>query len=90
MTKIIQHGLKCPDCGDEIYSNYNHDYRQCKCKLLAVDGGRIQKDGTHSYHRIIGDALRATPVEREVYLVERTPEDDLKLLQETIFGEKDD
>jgi ribosomal protein L37AE/L43A len=29
----------CPNCGDEIYSRANHDFRYCSCKDTFVDGG---------------------------------------------------
>lgn len=32
-------GLKCPECGDEIFSDYPHDWKTCKCGLIFIDGG---------------------------------------------------
>jgi hypothetical protein len=37
---MIVTGVKCPYCKDEIYSQYRHDYRVCKCGKTFVDGGR--------------------------------------------------
>lgn len=31
--------VKCNTCGDIIQSMYRHDFKRCKCKALAVDGG---------------------------------------------------
>jgi hypothetical protein len=34
-----QHGLECPSCHDRIFSNSRHDFVECSCKLLFIDGG---------------------------------------------------
>lgn len=31
--------IKCKHCGDIIESKNVHDYVQCSCKMVAVDGG---------------------------------------------------
>lgn len=31
--------IKCPKCGDKIYSRARHDYRACGCNSVFVDGG---------------------------------------------------
>ena len=31
--------IKCPTCGDVIYSRAVHDYRPCTCGASAIDGG---------------------------------------------------
>ena len=36
---ILQNAAKCKKCGDEVWSAHRHDYRQCKCGAIAVDGG---------------------------------------------------
>jgi len=36
---ILQNAAKCNKCGDEIWSAHRHDFRQCKCESIAVDGG---------------------------------------------------
>lgn len=38
-TRTI-YGLKCPNCGDEIYSLYRHDFTECKCGDCFIDGGQ--------------------------------------------------
>lgn len=35
-----QDGIRCLDCKDIIYSVNRHDYHPCKCKNVAIDGGR--------------------------------------------------
>lgn len=39
MTNITQSGLHCNGCGDDIYSNSRHDFVQCSCSGIFVDGG---------------------------------------------------
>ena len=36
---IISNQAKCYKCGDTIYSSYRHDYVECSCKAIMVDGG---------------------------------------------------
>lgn len=31
--------IKCPKCGDTIFSRANHDYHNCTCRTVAIDGG---------------------------------------------------
>ena len=31
--------VKCPKCGDVIYSRTTHDFHFCSCKSVAIDGG---------------------------------------------------
>ena len=31
--------IKCKKCKDIIYSRSIHDYRECTCKSIAIDGG---------------------------------------------------
>lgn len=31
--------LKCPICEDTVYSRATHDFRNCSCGSIAVDGG---------------------------------------------------
>ena len=33
-------GIECPSCKERIWSRHRHDFRWCKCKEVAVDGGR--------------------------------------------------
>lgn len=48
MDKIIVNKIKCKKCGDIIESTYRHEFKWCKCKSCAVDGG-------HDYLRRCGN-----------------------------------
>lgn len=37
--KLIRNAIKCKRCGDIIESKSRHDFKQCSCKYVAVDGG---------------------------------------------------
>lgn len=37
--KIILNKIRCNKCGDEVESTFTHDFKWCKCKSVAVDGG---------------------------------------------------
>lgn len=39
MITIVSNKIKCKHCGDIIESKYTHDFKWCKCKSVAVDGG---------------------------------------------------
>lgn len=36
---IRRNSAECLKCGDHIESQHVHDFRYCKCKSVAVDGG---------------------------------------------------
>jgi len=36
---IARNAIRCKKCGDEIESEYRHDYVVCRCGACAVDGG---------------------------------------------------
>ena len=36
---VTVNAIKCPNCGDTIYSRAHHDMRWCTCKETAIDGG---------------------------------------------------
>jgi len=36
---ILSNAAKCLKCGDEIFSAYTHDFTQCECGNIFVDGG---------------------------------------------------
>jgi len=46
---IVKNSAKCNKCGDEIESTHRHDFVWCKCKSIAVDGGK-------AYLRRIGES----------------------------------
>lgn len=35
----MRNRAKCRQCGDIIESKWRHDFVQCKCGAIAVDGG---------------------------------------------------
>ncbi|MCR5704228.1 MAG: hypothetical protein K6G85_06360 [Eubacterium sp.] len=39
IRKIVINKAKCKICGDILESTSRHDFKQCKCKSMAVDGG---------------------------------------------------
>ena len=39
MRKIIRNAIRCNHCGDVIESTFRHNYVQCSCGKVAVDGG---------------------------------------------------
>jgi hypothetical protein len=39
MRKIIRNALRCRHCGDVIESKSVHDFKQCSCGAIFVDGG---------------------------------------------------
>lgn len=41
---IERNSVRCGICGDEIVSNYTHDFKMCSCGNVGVDGG-------HDYRR---------------------------------------
>ena len=32
--------IKCKKCGDIIESKYRHDFKECKCGSIFIDGGQ--------------------------------------------------
>ena len=45
---IVQNAVLCLSCGDKIVSKHRHDFVECTCGAVAVDGGQ-------EYLRRIGD-----------------------------------
>lgn len=39
MATIVLNKIKCKFCGDEIESEYTHDFKWCKCGRVYIDGG---------------------------------------------------
>ena len=37
--KILRNSAKCLKCGDELESTYCHDFKECTCGNIFVDGG---------------------------------------------------
>ena len=36
---IISNQAKCAECGDIIFSSHRHDYVECSCGAIMLDGG---------------------------------------------------
>jgi hypothetical protein len=50
---IVQNAVNCLSCGDLIVSKHRHDFVECTCGAIAVDGGQ-------DYLRRVGDFTNAT------------------------------
>ena len=37
---ILHTGIQCPSCGEIVVSLHVHDWRQCGCKEVFIDGGQ--------------------------------------------------
>ena len=66
MKKLIQNAAVCSKCDDEVWSATRHDYRECKCGAIAVDGGL-------DYVRRVGDM--SSFIDRSVYVSEEIIKD---------------
>lgn len=51
MIKIYVNKIRCKKCGDIIESTHRHDFKFCKCKSVAVDGGKdyLRRFGSMDY-----------------------------------------
>jgi DNA-directed RNA polymerase subunit RPC12/RpoP len=49
---IIENAVTCMACGDRIFSKHRHDFVNCTCGAVAVDGGQ-------EYLRRVGDFSNA-------------------------------
>jgi len=59
--RIIRNKAQCSKCGDIIESTFRHDFVNCKCGAIYVDGG-------HDYLRRLGnleDIIELSEVENE-------------------------
>jgi hypothetical protein len=36
---LLRNAAQCAKCGDVIESTYRHDWVQCSCKAIFIDGG---------------------------------------------------
>ncbi len=47
MRKILVNRIRCKKCGDVIESESTHDFKFCKCKSVAIDGGQdyLRREG---------------------------------------------
>ena len=60
--------VKCPKCGDRIYSRARHDFRYCSCNYLFVDGGfEYTRIGAESLDNIDAKEIDIDVTEKELY-----------------------
>jgi len=52
--------IRCKKCRTVVYSLYRHDYRECACGAVALDGG-------FDYSRIIGNPNCVEKVKRSTF-----------------------
>ena len=64
--KIISNSIICRSCDDVIESKHTHDFKWCKCKLVAVDGGKSYLKRTGNLHNFL-DVSVVEKEEREPY-----------------------
>lgn len=55
--QLTRNAIGCKHCGDVVESRHRHDFKYCRCKKVAVDGG-------------LSYARRVYPTEPEVDYVE--------------------
>ena len=63
MSKIITNKIRCNYCGDIIESKSVHDYKSCRCGMVAVDGGHDYLRRT--FHNDITDFEELSEYEEE-------------------------
>ena len=51
--------VKCLNCGAIVFSRVNHDFRECPCGGIFVDGGYTTEEGHLSYGRFGGVAINS-------------------------------
>ena len=51
MIKIYVNKIRCKKCGNIIENTHRHDFKFCKCKNVAVDGGKdyLRRCGSMDY-----------------------------------------
>ena len=52
--KLVRNAICCNECGDVIESKSRHDFVECSCGRVAVDGGldyqlRVYADGPDDF-----------------------------------------
>lgn len=56
--KII--AIKCKNCGDIIWSRAQHDFHECTCGSVAIDGGMTD------FVRMLGDEYEMYDLELDI------------------------
>lgn len=58
MAGIVKNSAKCLKCGDVLVSTHRHDFVECSCGNLFIDGGLNYlrmglRDGSDSYESLV-------------------------------------
>jgi len=62
---ILQNQAECLLCGDRPYSAHVHDFKECKCGEIFVDGGQVYFRGGFKNRKNFKDI--SVSVNRELY-----------------------
>lgn len=67
--RLVRNSALCANCGDELESTHRHDWVQCRCGSIFVDGGldymrRGAKDPSDIIDTSIWEGQDATPGEK--------------------------
>ena len=82
---ICQNQVRCLKCGDEPYSAYRHDFKECKCGAVAVDGGMsyLKRSGDISNYVELSYSIDDAIVEEckdEVFKIRDSGRNDLGII----------
>ncbi len=64
MSSVV--AIRCLVCRDVIYSRAPHDWHQCSCKAIFVDGGFTGYVRIGGYHENLG-AMKIRATQQELY-----------------------
>lgn len=60
--------VKCPKCGDIIYSRARHDFHYCSCGYVFIDGGfEYSRAGAKSLDNIKFEDIEINTTKEELY-----------------------
>ena len=59
MEKIAVNKIRCRKCGEIIESTHRHDFKFCKCRAVAVDGGKdyLRRCGSREDWKELGESV---------------------------------
>ena len=71
-------GIRCKNCGDELFSEHRHDWKCCSCFRNEAGNGGCFIDGGYDYVRIGGDPENYEYIRRDEHgnITTQTLEDD--------------
>lgn len=61
LEQILRNSAQCLLCGDEIESKHRHDFVECKCGNIFVDGGQWYLRRGYK----VADSIKDTSIVRE-------------------------